>query len=93
MADFEKQLKERAKDLKSFFKKGVKILGDSCKKGCHYKNVKDHKLQLHDRRERESRVGEEEREKAMVRSWRRARVTENAISHTRSYFVDSDDPD
>lgn len=33
MAEFEKQLKERARELKTFFKKGVKIVGDSCKKG------------------------------------------------------------
>ncbi|KAE8075922.1 hypothetical protein FH972_014603 [Carpinus fangiana] len=33
MAGFENQVKERAKDLKYFFKKGVKIVGDSCKKG------------------------------------------------------------
>ncbi|KAK7257444.1 hypothetical protein RIF29_31433 [Crotalaria pallida] len=33
MAGFEQQVKERAKELKSFFKKGVKIVGDSCKKG------------------------------------------------------------
>lgn len=33
MAGFEHQVKERAKELKIFFKKGVKIVGDSCKKG------------------------------------------------------------
>ncbi|KAJ4830872.1 hypothetical protein Tsubulata_033971 [Turnera subulata] len=33
MAGFEQQVKERAKELKVFFKKGVKIVGDSCKKG------------------------------------------------------------
>ncbi|KAK8537223.1 hypothetical protein V6N12_043396 [Hibiscus sabdariffa] len=32
MAGFELQLKERAKGLKVFFKKGVKIVGNSCKK-------------------------------------------------------------
>ncbi|KAG8642430.1 hypothetical protein MANES_12G087300v8 [Manihot esculenta] len=33
MAGFEQQVKERAKELKIFFKKGVKIVGESCKKG------------------------------------------------------------
>ncbi|OMP07382.1 hypothetical protein COLO4_07391 [Corchorus olitorius] len=33
MAGFEQQVKERAKELKVFFKKSVKIVGDSCKKG------------------------------------------------------------
>ncbi|KAG4208829.1 hypothetical protein ERO13_A03G157250v2 [Gossypium hirsutum] len=33
MAGFEQQIKERAKELKVFFKKGVKIVGESCKKG------------------------------------------------------------
>ncbi|KAK4577542.1 hypothetical protein RGQ29_027888 [Quercus rubra] len=33
MAGFEHQMKERARELKIFFKKGVKIVGDSCKKG------------------------------------------------------------
>jgi hypothetical protein len=33
MAGFEQQVKERAKHLKFFLKKGVKIVGDSCKKG------------------------------------------------------------
>ncbi|KAL4282154.1 hypothetical protein GQ457_03G006480 [Hibiscus cannabinus] len=33
MAGFEQQVKERAKELKVFFKKGVKIVGESCKKG------------------------------------------------------------
>lgn len=35
MAGFEQQVKARAKDLKVLFKKGVKIVGDSCKKGWH----------------------------------------------------------
>lgn len=35
MGGFEKQVKERAKELKTFFKKGVKIVGESCKKGWH----------------------------------------------------------
>ncbi|KAK4286169.1 hypothetical protein QN277_002763 [Acacia crassicarpa] len=33
MAGFEQQVKERAKELTIFFKKGVKIVGESCKKG------------------------------------------------------------
>lgn len=33
MGSFEKQVKERAKELKVLFKKGVKIVGESCKKG------------------------------------------------------------
>uniref|UniRef100_A0A6N2M2D5 Uncharacterized protein n=1 Tax=Salix viminalis TaxID=40686 RepID=A0A6N2M2D5_SALVM len=33
MGDFEKQVKERAKELKVLFKKGVKIVEKSCKKG------------------------------------------------------------
>ncbi|RDY03719.1 hypothetical protein CR513_12668, partial [Mucuna pruriens] len=33
MAGFEQQMKDRAKELKVFFKKGMKIVGDSCKKG------------------------------------------------------------
>jgi len=33
MAGFEQQVKDRAKDLKVLLKKGVKIVGDSCKKG------------------------------------------------------------
>ncbi|KAG6657951.1 hypothetical protein I3843_04G115200 [Carya illinoinensis] len=33
MAGFELQVKEKAKVLKIYFKKGVKIVGDSCKKG------------------------------------------------------------
>ncbi|KAG4159544.1 hypothetical protein ERO13_D02G180550v2 [Gossypium hirsutum] len=33
MAGFEQRIKERAKELKVFFKKGVKIVGESCKKG------------------------------------------------------------
>ncbi|KAK8310881.1 hypothetical protein V6Z11_D02G211900 [Gossypium hirsutum] len=32
MAGFEQRIKERAKELKVFFKKGVKIVGESCKK-------------------------------------------------------------
>lgn len=35
MAGFEDQVKERARELKSLFKKGVKIVTDSCKKGWH----------------------------------------------------------
>nr|GMC72814.1 hypothetical protein BC332_19273 [Ipomoea batatas] len=33
MGSFEKQVKERAKELKTLFKKGVKVVGESCKKG------------------------------------------------------------
>ncbi|KAF8043294.1 hypothetical protein BT93_A1587 [Corymbia citriodora subsp. variegata] len=33
MAGFEQQVKDRAKELKGLFKKGFKIVGDSCKKG------------------------------------------------------------
>jgi|UniRef100_A0A2N9HF73 hypothetical protein len=33
MAGFEQQVKERAKELKIFFQKGVKVVGESCKKG------------------------------------------------------------
>ncbi|KAL9380001.1 hypothetical protein Peur_028483 [Populus x canadensis] len=33
MGDFEKQVKERAKELKVLFTKGVKIVENSCKKG------------------------------------------------------------
>ncbi|KAJ0111884.1 hypothetical protein Patl1_02230 [Pistacia atlantica] len=33
MAGFEQQVKERAKVLKVLLKKGVKVVGDSCKKG------------------------------------------------------------
>ena len=33
MGGFEQQVKDRAKDLKHLFKKGVKIVGDTCKKG------------------------------------------------------------
>ncbi|CAJ1978938.1 unnamed protein product [Sphenostylis stenocarpa] len=33
MAGFEQQVKDRAKELKVLLKKGVKIVGDSCKKG------------------------------------------------------------
>lgn len=33
MGGFEKQVKERAKELKILFKKGFKVVGDSCKKG------------------------------------------------------------
>ncbi|KAF7805925.1 hypothetical protein G2W53_038086 [Senna tora] len=33
MGGFEEQVKARAKEMKSLFKKGVKIVGDSCKKG------------------------------------------------------------
>ncbi|KAH0719868.1 hypothetical protein KY290_004790 [Solanum tuberosum] len=33
MGSFEKQVKERTQELKIIFKKGVKIVGDSCKKG------------------------------------------------------------
>ncbi|KAI0499488.1 hypothetical protein KFK09_017692 [Dendrobium nobile] len=33
MADFEKQMKERAKELKDLMKKGMKVVGDSWKKG------------------------------------------------------------
>ncbi|GLT86910.1 hypothetical protein SLE2022_050200 [Rubroshorea leprosula] len=41
MAGFEHQVKERAKELKVLFKKGVKIVGDSCKKGWHkVKNIR-----------------------------------------------------
>ncbi|KAF9670822.1 hypothetical protein SADUNF_Sadunf13G0108700 [Salix dunnii] len=39
MGDFEKQVKERAKELKVLFKKGVKIVENSCKKG--WKKVKN----------------------------------------------------
>jgi len=35
MAEFEKQLKERAKELKHLVMKGMKVVGDSCKKGWH----------------------------------------------------------
>lgn len=35
MSGFEKQVKERAKELKSLFKKGVKVVGETCKKGWH----------------------------------------------------------
>ncbi|KAJ6291416.1 hypothetical protein OIU76_023481 [Salix suchowensis] len=41
MGDFENRVKERAKELKFYFKKGVKIVGDSCKKGWYkVKNMK-----------------------------------------------------
>ncbi|KAK7404984.1 hypothetical protein VNO78_06089 [Psophocarpus tetragonolobus] len=41
MAGFEQQMKDRAKELKVLFKKGVKIVGDSCKKGWNkVKNIK-----------------------------------------------------
>ncbi|KAL4191717.1 hypothetical protein AMTRI_Chr07g81970 [Amborella trichopoda] len=33
MADFERQVKDRAKELKTLLKKGMKVVGDSCKKG------------------------------------------------------------
>ncbi|KAK7263655.1 hypothetical protein RJT34_31249 [Clitoria ternatea] len=33
MAGFEEQVKNRARELKVLLKKGVKIVGDSCKKG------------------------------------------------------------
>uniref|UniRef100_A0A6N2LLN4 Uncharacterized protein n=1 Tax=Salix viminalis TaxID=40686 RepID=A0A6N2LLN4_SALVM len=43
MGDFEKQVKERAKELKVLFKKGVKIVEKSCKKGWKkVKNLKKH---------------------------------------------------
>ncbi|KAH7692007.1 hypothetical protein IHE45_01G037500 [Dioscorea alata] len=35
MGDFEKQLKDRAKELKKLFKKGMKVVGATCKKGWH----------------------------------------------------------
>ncbi|WMV39224.1 hypothetical protein MTR67_032609 [Solanum verrucosum] len=35
MGGFEKQVKERAKELTTLFKKGVKVVGESCKKGWH----------------------------------------------------------
>ncbi|KAF9672602.1 hypothetical protein SADUNF_Sadunf11G0059500 [Salix dunnii] len=38
MGDFERPLKERGKELKVLFKKGVKIVENSCKKG--WKKVK-----------------------------------------------------
>ena len=38
MGDFERQLKKRGKELKVLFKKGVKIVENSCKKG--WKKVK-----------------------------------------------------
>ena len=39
MGSFEHKVKERAKELKILFQKGVKIVGDSCKKGWY--KVKD----------------------------------------------------
>ncbi|KAK3039585.1 hypothetical protein RJ639_027729 [Escallonia herrerae] len=33
MGSFEEQVKVRAKELKSFFKKSAKVVGESCKKG------------------------------------------------------------
>ncbi|KAJ8556155.1 hypothetical protein K7X08_022913 [Anisodus acutangulus] len=33
MGSLKRQVKERAHDLKNLLKKGVKIVGDSCKKG------------------------------------------------------------
>ena len=39
MGDFERQLKKRGKELKVLFKKGVKIVEKSCKKG--WKKVKN----------------------------------------------------
>ncbi|XAR55493.1 hypothetical protein NMG60_11035572 [Bertholletia excelsa] len=33
MGSLEQQVKQRAKELKTLFKRGVKIVGDSCKKG------------------------------------------------------------
>ncbi|KAH1098580.1 hypothetical protein J1N35_015501 [Gossypium stocksii] len=39
MAGFEQQIKERAKELKVFFKKGVKIVGESCKKGLNLQSI------------------------------------------------------
>ncbi|CAI0549756.1 unnamed protein product [Linum tenue] len=33
MGGFEKQVKERAKELQVLLKKGVKVVGESCKKG------------------------------------------------------------
>ncbi|XP_020084819.1 uncharacterized protein LOC109707725 [Ananas comosus] len=35
MGGFEEQLKERAKELKHLVKKGVKVVGESCKKTWH----------------------------------------------------------
>ncbi|KAJ0910873.1 hypothetical protein HanRHA438_Chr06g0257041 [Helianthus annuus] len=35
MGSFENQVKVRAEELKNIFKKGAKIVGDSCKKGWH----------------------------------------------------------
>ncbi|KAL6286584.1 hypothetical protein ACE6H2_010974 [Prunus campanulata] len=34
MAGFEYKVKERARELTILVKKGVKVVGDSCKKGC-----------------------------------------------------------
>jgi hypothetical protein len=35
MGEFEQQVKKRAYDLKILVKKGVRVVGDSCKKGWH----------------------------------------------------------
>jgi hypothetical protein len=41
MGDFENKVKVRAKELTVLFKKGVKIVGESCKKGwIKVKNMK-----------------------------------------------------
>ncbi|WOG98755.1 hypothetical protein DCAR_0418100 [Daucus carota subsp. sativus] len=33
MGGFEKQVKERAKEMKHYLNKGAKVVGESCKKG------------------------------------------------------------
>ncbi|KAH7664379.1 hypothetical protein IHE45_14G117600 [Dioscorea alata] len=35
MAGFEQQVKNRAKELKHLFKKGIKVVSNTCKKGWH----------------------------------------------------------
>ncbi|PIA27438.1 hypothetical protein AQUCO_07800054v1 [Aquilegia coerulea] len=41
MANFQLQVKEKTKDLKVFFKKSVKIVSESCKKGWYnFKHIK-----------------------------------------------------
>ncbi|KAF5762960.1 hypothetical protein HanXRQr2_Chr15g0674781 [Helianthus annuus] len=42
MGSFERQVETRAKDVKRFFKNGVRMIGNSCKKGW-YKLKRLHK--------------------------------------------------
>ncbi|KAG5579202.1 hypothetical protein H5410_049829 [Solanum commersonii] len=67
MGSFEKQVKERTQELKIIFKKGVKIVGDSCKKARGLMSSGSLKMQICNLQNKQNR--EREGEEKLQRWW------------------------